>query len=269
MLIDSHTHVQMRQFAADRDQVLAAAFADGVGRLIVPGVDVETSRDALALAARYPGHVFAAVGTHPHDASTLTPEALAEQRMLAGTPAVVAIGEIGLDFYRDLSPRDVQHDALIAQLGLARELNLPVILHNRDSHAELVATLRAHGQGVRGVCHCFIGDVTMARDALDLGYFLSFAGPVTFPKNTELAEVAAWAPAERILVETDSPYLAPPPYRGKRNEPRHVALVAARIAALRGISPAELAEQTTRNATELFHLPALASAEGSAPHASV
>jgi TatD DNase family protein len=269
VLIDSHAHVQMRQFAADRDQVLAAAFADGVGRLIVPGVDVETSRDALALAARYPGHVFAAVGTHPHDASTLTPEALAEQRTLASAPAVVAIGEIGLDFYRDLSPRDVQHDTLIAQLGLARELNLPVILHNRDSHAELVATLRAHGQGVRGVFHCFIGDVAMARDALDLGYFLSFAGPVTFPKNTELAEVAAWAPAERILVETDSPYLAPPPYRGKRNEPRHVALVAARIAALRGISPAELAEQTTRNATELFQLPALASAEGSAPHASV
>lgn len=269
MLIDTHAHVQMPQFAGDRDKVLSDAFAGGVAMLIVPGIDVETSRAAVGLAAQYPGRVFAAVGTHPHDATTLTPEALAAQRELAQAPGVVAIGEIGLDFYRDLSPRELQREALVAQFALARELDLPIILHNRDSHADMVANLKVHGQGLRGVFHCFIGDKAMARDALDLGFYLSFAGPVTFPKNTELAEVAAWAPAERILVETDSPYLAPPPYRGKRNEPRHVALIAQRIADLRGLTPEALAEQTTRNAAELFHLSTTQPAEGSATHASV
>ncbi|HET9978982.1 MAG TPA: TatD family hydrolase, partial [Ktedonobacterales bacterium] len=138
MLIDTHCHVQMRQFASDRAEVIAAAFANSIERLIVPGIDVATSRDALGLAGDYSGRIFAGVGTHPHDASTLTPEALAEQRELAQRPGVVAIGEIGLDFYRDLSPRDVQRDALVAQLSLARELDLPVILHNRESHADMI-----------------------------------------------------------------------------------------------------------------------------------
>ncbi|HLJ80137.1 MAG TPA: TatD family hydrolase, partial [Ktedonobacterales bacterium] len=242
MLIDTHAHVQMRQFAGDREQVIQGAFTAGIERMIVPGIDVETSRAAIALAAAYPGRIFAATGTHPHDATTLTAEALAAERTLAREPGVVAIGEIGLDFYRDLSPRDVQRAALVAQFGLARELDLPVILHNRESHAEMVAALREHGAGLRGVFHCFIGDKNMARDALDLGFYLSFAGPVTFPRNVELAEVAAWAPLERILVETDSPYLTPPPFRGKRNEPRHVAITARRIAELRGIPFEDLTE---------------------------
>jgi TatD DNase family protein len=257
VLVDTHAHVQVHQFARDRTQVIGSAFADGIDQLIVPGIDLESSREAVALAAGYPGRLFAGVGTHPHDATTLTDEALAAQRELARSPGVVAIGEIGLDFYRDLSPRDVQRDALVKQFALARELDLPVILHNRESHAEMVAHLRAHGQGLRGVFHCFIGDKTMARDALDLGFYLSFAGPVTFPRNTELAEVAAWAPDDRILVETDSPYLAPPPFRGKRNEPRHVAIVAKRIAELRGVSLEDLAVRTTRNAADLFRLPAV------------
>lgn len=269
MLIDTHTHVQMHQFSADREQVIAAAFANGIGQLIVPGIDLDTSRQAVALAAAYPGRIFAGVGTHPHDASTLTPEALAGQRELAGSPGVVAIGEIGLDFYRDLSPRNVQRDALVVQLALARELDLPVILHNRESHAEMVTHLREHGTGVRGVFHCFIGDQSMARDALDLGFYLSFAGPVTFPRNTDLAEVAAWAPLDRILVETDSPYLAPPPFRGKRNEPRHVALVARRIAELRGMSLDALADATTRNAAALFRLPPSKPQEELTAHASL
>ncbi|HEY7834856.1 MAG TPA: TatD family hydrolase, partial [Ktedonobacterales bacterium] len=163
MLVDSHAHVQMRQFAQDRAAVIAAAFAAGVGQMVVPGTDVATSRDAIALAAAYPGRLFAAVGTHPHDASTLDAAALEAERMLARGPGVVAIGEIGLDFYRDLSPRDIQRTALIAQLELARELDLPVILHNRESHADMIALLRAHGQGTRGVFHCFIGDRAMAR----------------------------------------------------------------------------------------------------------
>lgn len=254
MLTDTHAHVQVRQFDADRARVLAAAFEAGVTRMVVPGIDLESSRAAVDLARAHPNRLFAAVGTHPHDAKTLTTATLAAQRELARTASVVAIGEIGLDFYRTLSPRETQFEALVAQIALARELSLPIILHNRESHPEMVATLRAHAQGMRGVFHCFIGDRTMARDALDLGFFLSFAGPVTYPKNEVLADVAAWAPLDRILVETDSPYLAPVPLRGKRNEPRHVAHVANRIAELRGLPFEELAAATARNATELFGL---------------
>lgn len=253
-LVDSHAHVQMRQFNSDRDAVIAAAFAAGVTRMVVPGTDVETSRLAIDLAARYPGQLFAAVGTHPHDATTLTAEALAAQRELARSPQVVAIGEIGLDYYRNLSPHEVQRDAITRQFALARELDLPVILHNRDSHADMIALLRAEAQGLRGVFHCFIGDQAMARDALDLGFYLSFAGPVTYPKNTELAQVAAWAPLDRILIETDCPYLTPTPFRGQRNEPRFVAQTAQRIADLRDIPLDALAEATARNAETLFRL---------------
>jgi TatD DNase family protein len=245
----------MRQFAADRENVIAAAFANGIGRLIVPGIDVETSKAAIDLAQQHAGRIFAGVGTHPHDASTLTAEALAEQRTLAQQPGVVAIGEIGLDFYRNLSPRDVQRDAIMAQLALARELDLPVILHNRESHDVMISLLRAHATGVRGVFHCFIGDRAMANDALDLGFYLSFAGPLTYPRNEDLRDVAAWAPADRILVETDSPYLSPQPLRGKRNEPQHVALVARTLAQARGISEEEVAALTTHNASTLFRLP--------------
>jgi TatD DNase family protein len=260
VLIDSHAHVQARQFGADRAQVIEAAAREGVEPLIAPGTDAESNREAVALAAAYPGQIFAAVGTHPHDASTLTPAALEEQRRLAREPGVVAIGEIGLDFYRDLSPRPVQLEALRQQLALARELNLPVILHNRQSHAEMIAALREHGAGLRGVFHCFIGDRAMARDALDLGFYLSFAGPVTYPKNTELAEVAAWAPLDRMLVETDSPYLAPQPVRGKRNEPRYVTHTARRIAELRGVAFDALAAATVSNTVQLFSLPPRADA---------
>ncbi|HKS70901.1 MAG TPA: TatD family hydrolase [Ktedonobacterales bacterium] len=271
MLTDSHAHVQVHQFDADRERVIADAFAAGVERIVVPGVDLESSRAAATLAAAHPGRLFAGAGTHPHDATTLTVEALAAQRELArAAPGViVAIGEIGLDFYRDLSPREVQRAALVAQLELARELDLPVILHNRESHAEMVALLRAHGAGVRGVFHCFIGDQRMAQDALDLGFYLSFAGPVTFSKNTELAEVAAWAPLERILVETDSPYLAPPPYRGKRNQPAYVTQVARRIAELRNLPIERLAAATTANAAALFRLPPLEPEEDTLAHASL
>lgn len=269
MLVDTHTHVQMHQFDADRPDVIGGAFSEGVARLVVPGIDVETSKAAIALAAAYPQRIFAGVGTHPHDAATLTDAALAAERELARSPGVVAIGEIGLDYYRDLSPRDVQRHALVSQFALARELELPVILHNRESHADMVAHLREHGTGLRGVFHCFIGDKAMARDALDLGFYLSFAGPVTFPRNVELAEVAAWAPQDRILVETDSPYLAPPPYRGKRNEPRHVALVARRLAELRRVSLDDIAAITSQNAATLFRLPNLNPGEGMTTYAPV
>jgi TatD DNase family protein len=271
MLIDTHAHLQVHQFDGDRESVISAAHADQVDRMVVPGIDLESSRRAVELAAAHPGEVFAAVGIHPHDATTLDGAGLAALRELAAEPGVVAIGEIGLDYYRHLSPVEVQREALVQQLALAGEVHLPVILHNRDSHADLISVLREHNQDLSsgGVFHCFIGDRQMAEDALDVGFYLSFAGPVTFPRNTELAEIAAWAPSERILIETDSPYLAPPPFRGKRNEPRHVRLIAEHIAALRGISLAELASLTTRNAESLFRLPASQPEKGNPTHASV
>jgi TatD DNase family protein len=271
MLIDTHAHLQVHQFDGDREPVILAAREASVDRVVVPGVDLESSRRAVELAASHAGEVFAAVGVHPHDATTLSGDVLASLRELAAAPGVVAIGEIGLDFYRHLSPVEAQREALIPQLALARESHLPVILHNRDSHADLIAILRDHKPELSsgGVFHCFIGDRRMAEDALDLGFYLSFAGPVTFPRNTELAEVAAWVPSDRILIETDSPYLAPPPFRGKRNEPRHVRLIADHIASLRGITLAELAALTTRNAEALFRLPASQPEKGNPTHASV
>jgi TatD DNase family protein len=256
VLIDSHAHVQMPQFDADRSAVIAAAFAADVGQIVVPGVDVASSRAAIALAAAYPGRIFAAVGTHPHDATTLDAVALQTQRELARAPGVVAIGEIGLDYYRDLSPRETQRHALTEQLALARALGLPVILHNRDSADDLIALLRTHGQGVTGVFHCFSGDRALARQALDLGFYLSFAGTLTYSRSADLADVAAWAPLDRLLVETDCPYLAPQPVRGRRNEPRHVTHTAHHLAELRGVPLEAVAQATTHNATALFHLPA-------------
>jgi TatD DNase family protein len=218
---------------------------------------VETSQSAVELASRYPGRIFAAVGVHPHDATEFTAETLTTLRGLVKEPGVVAIGETGLDYYRNLSPHEIQQASLIAQLDLARELNLPIILHNRESHADMFELLKSHGAGVRGVFHCFIGDQSMARDALDLGFYLSFAGPLTYPANETLREVAGWAPEDRILVETDSPYLTPPPQRGKRNEPKQVALVAQQLAEARKVPIERIAEVTTQNAATLFRLPSM------------
>jgi TatD DNase family protein len=271
MLIDTHAHLQVHQFDADRDSVILAAEDAQVDRMVVPGIDLESSRRSVELAARHAGAMFAAVGVHPHDATTFSSEVLAALRDLAAAPGVVAIGEIGLDYYRHLSPVEVQREVLAEQLALAGEVHLPVILHNRDSHSDLVSILRQHQPDLSsgGVFHCFIGDRRMAEDVLDLGFYLSFAGPVTYPRNTELAEIAAWAPSDRILIETDSPYLAPPPFRGKRNEPRHVRLIAEHIAELRGVTLAELAALTTRNAEALFRLPASQPEKGNPTDASL
>jgi len=251
VLVDSHTHVDAPQFAADRAAIIAAAFDAGVSRLVDAGCDLPSSEAALALARRYPGRVFASVGVHPHEAATFTDETPAALRALAADPGVVAIGEIGLDYHYMHSPRATQREVFVRQLALARELGLPVIIHSREAHAELMALLRAHGQGVRGVLHCFTGDLAMAREGLDLGFYVSFAGPLTFRKST-LPEVARQVPLDRVLVETDSPYLSPHPLRGQRNEPRNVILVAERLAEIRQLPLAEVAARTTANAQALF-----------------
>lgn len=251
MLVDTHCHLDFEQFDPDREAVLERARAAGVARIVIPGVDLAAGRRAVALAERYP-EVYAAVGVHPNDAQELTAAALAELKALAKHPKVVGIGEIGIDLYwRKLSLTD-QQAAFRAQLRLADEVGKPVIIHDRDAHAEVLAELRALRPAAGGVMHAFSGGPDMAEAALALGYYLGVDGPVTYKKNDALRAVFAQAPLERILIETDAPYLTPQPRRGRRNEPAYVAWVAEKVAEIRGISVEVAAAVTTRNAASLF-----------------
>jgi TatD DNase family protein len=254
LLVDSHAHIDTSRFNADREAVISAAIEGGVTRIVDPGCDLASSRFALSLARTHPGVIFAGVGTHPHDATTYSDEVGAHYRELAREPEVVAIGEFGLDYFRMLSPREVQRAVFCAHLQLARDCDLPCIIHVRDSHDDVIELFRAHGQGLRGVFHCFSGNVPQAEECLAFdGFMLSFAGPLTRQGNA-LPEVARMAPLDRILVETDSPYLVPQPLRAKRNEPLNVKHVAEKLAEIRGMSFEEIALVTTANAVRLFGL---------------
>lgn len=251
-LFDTHAHLHFPDFAEDLPAVLERAHAAGVTRFLTVGSDVDNSRAGLALAARLPG-VWASVGIHPHDAASADAPALAELERLAGAPRVAAIGEIGLDFFRDLSPRPAQEAAFRAQLELARRVGKPVVIHCRDAHAETLGILAEGRVGeVGGVMHCFSGDVGIARRCLDLGLAISLAGPVTYPSARALPDVARFVPGDRLVVETDCPYLPPQGHRGQRNEPAYLALTAARVAELRGEPLAALAERLTANACRLL-----------------
>src|SRR5215470_2109931 len=223
--------------------------------MLTIGTDAPTSRSAVAMAAREPD-VWAAVGIHPHHAAEADDAVLAEIERLAGNAKVVAIGEMGLDYFRNLAPRDAQERVFRSQLGLARRTRKPVLVHCRDAHED---TLRLIGEtDVReagGIMHCFSGDVGIARRCLDLGLLVSLAGPVTYPKPGALPEVARFVPLDRLVVETDCPFLPPQPHRGQRNEPAYVAITAERIAALRETDPEALGEAVTANAAALFRLP--------------
>ncbi|HET8653976.1 MAG TPA: TatD family hydrolase [Longimicrobiaceae bacterium] len=251
-MIDSHAHLTDERFAGEVDEVLARAHEAGVDSVICVATDVEGSRAALALAERHAG-LFATVGVHPHSAAGATPEAIAELRALAAHPRAVAIGEMGLDFHYDFAPREAQHEAFLRQIELARELDLPVVVHAREADGDLVALLREAGRGSRGVLHSFSSGRELLETALDLGWYASFSGMITF-KNYAQTELLRLVPLDRLLVETDSPYLAPVPNRGKRNEPAYVALVARRAAELRGEEPEVLAEAAARNTRTLFGL---------------
>jgi TatD DNase family protein len=254
LLVDSHAHIDTSRFSADREAVIEAAVAGGVTRMIDPGTDMPSSREALALAKAHPGIVYAAVGVHPHDATTYNEEVRQQLRELAREPEVVAIGEFGLDYFRMLSPREVQREVFRAHLELARECNLPCIIHVRDSHEDVMELLREYGQGLRGVFHCFSGNVAQAEECLSFeGFMLSFAGPLTRQGN-ELPEVARMAPLDRILVETDSPYLVPKPLKARRNEPLFVKYTAQKLADIRGMTLEEIASVTTANTVRLFGL---------------
>src|SRR6266545_857156 len=228
--------------------MMARAREAGVRRMVTIGTDVETSRAALAIAER-DRDVWATVGLHPHDAESGDDAVFDELGRLARSPRVVAIGEMGLDFFRNLSPRPAQEAAFRRQLDLARSLRKPVVLHCRDAHAETLAILaEARVSQMGGIMHCFSGDVELARRCLDLGLLISLAGPVTYPNARELPAVARFVPADRLVVETDCPFLPPQPYRGRRNEPAYLALTAARVAELRGESLATLGPQMSANA---------------------
>ena len=254
-LFDTHAHLHFPEFAGDLEAVLERARAAGVRRMVTIGTDVESTRAAVALAAREPD-VWAAVGIHPHAAGDADEAQLAEIERLAAAPRVVAIGETGLDFFRLLSPRDAQERLFRAQLALARRLHKPVLVHCRDAHEETLAILAEAPVGeAGGIMHCFSGDTAIARRCLDLGLLISLAGPVTYPKARALPEVAKAVPADRLVVETDCPFLPPQPYRGKRNEPAYLAVTAARVAELRGEPLEGLASRMSENARTLLRLP--------------
>ncbi|MDO8588322.1 MAG: TatD family hydrolase [Armatimonadota bacterium] len=253
-LIDTHAHLNHEDFDHDLERVIERAAQEGVERIIVPGYDLPSSRRAVELAGRFEG-IYAAVGVHPHDAKTLDAATFAEIRALAGAGGVVAIGEIGLDFHYDLSPRQVQIEAFRAQAALAIELNLPLIVHTREAAEEVLAVLRQTGVGhAAGVMHHFSGGEQFARAAMEMGFILGIAGPVTYKKNDELRETVRRVGLNALVVETDSPYAAPQPVRGKRNEPGYVTRVAARIAEELGLGIEGVAATTTANAEKLFRL---------------
>jgi TatD DNase family protein len=257
LLFDTHAHLHFPEFAADLPGALRRAREAGVRWMLTVGTSLEGSRAALALADREPD-VWAAVGIHPHDAAEADEAALDELRRLAeSSPRVVAIGETGLDFFRDLSPRDVQREAFRRQLDLARRVGKPALIHCRDAHAETLAILAEAGiDEAGGIMHCFSGDVEVARRCLDLGLMISLAGPVTYKNARALPEVARFVPEDRLVVETDCPFLPPQPYRGKRNEPAYLPLVAARVAELRGLPIEVLGPRLATTALTLFGPPA-------------
>ena len=253
-MIDAHAHLTDEKFHDDVDEVIARAAAAGVEVVVTIATDLADSREAAALAERQPS-IFASAGIHPHAAAQASAAQLSEVQELALHPRVVAVGETGLDYHYDFSPRDVQIDLFRRQLALGIETGLPVVVHAREADEDVAALIREAGTACRGVLHCFAGGRPLLEAALDLGWYISFAGTITF-KRYEDADLLRAVPLDRLLVETDSPYLAPVPMRGRRNEPAHVVHVAARAAELRGEDPARLAEVTAANARAFYSLPA-------------
>ena len=254
MYFDTHAHYDSGAFNADRKELLASMPQKGVELIVNPGCDLESSRTAVALAEEFP-HVYAAVGVHPSDCGEWGEGTLLELRQLASRPKVRAIGEIGLDYYwKDNPPRALQQNVFHRQLELAQSLRLPVIVHDREAHGDSLAIVREF-PAVRGVFHCFSGSVEMAEELLKLGWMLSFNGAITFKNARKAPEVIAAVPLERMMVETDAPYLTPVPFRGKRNDSGYVHLVAEKIAQLKGLPAEQVERQTWENGVRFFGIP--------------
>ncbi len=246
-IIDSHAHLQDPRFAGDVEEVITRAVEGGVEMIICIGYDLESSREAVELARSH-REIRAVVGIHPHDAKTINDRVLAEIWDLARGPRVVAIGETGLDYYRNLSSRDEQRDGFRAQINLAKKLGKPIVIHDRDAHDEVLSIIKQEKAGINGgIMHCYSGRLPLAIELMKQGFMISFAGPLTFSNAKKSVEVAARVPLDRILVETDCPYLTPEPYRGKRNEPLYVWEVAKKLAEIHRKSLQEIAYITTRN----------------------
>jgi TatD DNase family protein len=263
MLVDTHCHLDFESYRDDREAVIARAIAQGVRRVINPATDLHTGAAALRIAAQHPDHVFVAVGFHPNSTADVTPEVLAEVEAQAAHPNVVAIGEIGLDYYRDWSPKAQQQIMFEVQLALAARLQLPIIVHNREASADVldilsawVPTLPDPLRSRPGVLHSFSATKQDAEQALALGFYLGFTGPITYKNANDLRLIAAAVPLDRLLVETDGPFLTPQQHRGQRNEPAYVVYVAQRLADLHGLAADEMYAATTANAERLFRLPA-------------
>jgi len=256
-LVDSHAHIDFPQFADDREAMLERARAAGVSALLAIGTGPgpEKLDSALPYADQY-DWIYASIGVHPHEAKQVTPQHLEELAKLAKHPKVIAWGEIGLDYFYDHSPRDIQHRVFREQMALARDAKLPIIIHCRDAWPDCLALIEEvwRTTGIGGILHCFTGTIEEARRGLDAGFMISFAGNSTYPKTQHLRDVAKEVPLDRILIETDSPFLAPQPYRGKRNEPAYVAEVARTLANVRNLSTEEFAASTAANFRHFFHL---------------
>lgn len=255
MLIDSHAHLQDKAFAHDLKQVMERARTAGLEKIICVGYDYESSCQAVDLANQYE-EVHAVIGVHPHDAKTLDKEITQKLYVLARDPRVVAIGEMGLDFFRDLSPREVQRTAFKEQIKIARELYKPIVIHDRDAHQEVLEIIKKEKAGINGgIMHCYSGHLPLAMEIMKEGFYISLAGPLTYKNARKTQEVASRVTLERLLVETDCPYLSPEPVRGKRNEPANVRYVAEKVASLRGKGLEEIAYITTRNTKRVFRIP--------------
>ena len=254
MLIDSHAHLDMEDFDADRDLVIRRARVGGVSHIVTIGVDLSSSRKAIEIAKKY-DFVYATVGYHPHNAREADSGVLEKLQALTSEPKVVAWGEIGLDFFRRHSTPEKQVEAFERQLDMAFKQDLPVIIHDRDAHTDLLSILKKNKRKYRGVIHCFSGNYDLAMTLIDMGFCISFPGTVTYKNAVDTQTAASGIPLERLLVETDCPYLTPVPFRGKRNEPLYVKHTAEKIAQLRQMTLEELAEATTANTVRLFNLP--------------
>ncbi|WP_411344565.1 TatD family hydrolase [Paenibacillus sp. WLX1005] len=252
MLFDTHTHLDSKDFDKDRQEIIQNAYDSGVTRMVNVGFDRETIPTTMKLVEEY-DFIYAAVGWHPVEAITMQPGDLEWIASLCSHEKVVAIGEIGLDYHWDKSPKDVQHRVLREQIGLARDIHMPIVIHNRDAHEDIVRILREEkASEVGGIMHSFSGSWETAKMCLDMGFHLSFGGPITFKNAKQPKEVLKQVPMDRLLLETDSPYLTPHPYRGKRNNSGYVRLVAEAAAELKGVSLEEISEITTKNALALF-----------------
>lgn len=254
MLIDSHAHLQDKEFRNDLDKVLARATQAGVEKIVCIGFDYSASQKAVELT-RKSQNIYATVGIHPHDAKTLDDQTLEKIYNLALNPQVVAIGEIGLDYYRNLSPVEQQKKAFVEQIKIARELGKPVVIHDRDAHQDVLDIIKKEKAGINGgIMHCYSGHLPLALELIKEGFYISFAGPLTFKNAKKTHEVAQKINIDRVLVETDCPYLTPEPHRGKRNEPAYVKLVAQKLAELRGMTLEEISRITSANSRRVFRM---------------